>query len=135
MRLERRMKPNVEVSTAPIADIVFLLLIYFMLTSSFIVQSSLEVDLPNSSSDKPHKGGHTVTITSDGTYAWDDASNTEKDDLPQLIEDALANADEDERTITLRTDKESIMDDVAFVMSEVARHGGKVVILTKKSSE
>lgn len=135
MRLERRMKPSVEVSTAPIADIVFLLLIYFMLTSSFIVQSSLEVELPSSSSDKPHKGGHTVTIAADGTYAWDDASNTERDDIPQLIEDALENASDDERTITLRTDKETIMDDVAFVMSEVARHGGKVVILTKKNSE
>lgn len=129
------MKPSVEVSTAPIADIVFLLLIYFMLTSSFIVQSSLQVELPSSSSDRPHKGGHTVTITADGIYAWDDASNTEREDLPQLIEDALANAKDEERTITLRTDKQTVMDDVAFVMSEVARHGGKVVILTKKGSD
>ncbi len=135
MRLERRMKPSVEVSTAPIADIVFLLLIYFMLTSSFIVQASLEVELPNSSSDKPHKGGHTVTITQDGLFAWDDAGSTDREDLPQLIKDALDGAKDDERTITLRTDKQTVMNDVAFVMSEVAKHGGKVVILTKKDSD
>ena len=47
MDIRGRMKPNVEFSTAPIADIVFLLLIYFILTSSFVVTSSLEVDLPD----------------------------------------------------------------------------------------
>ena len=132
MKFERRMKPSVEASTAPIADIVFLLLIYFMLTSNFLVQNSLEVDLPSSSSDMPHKGGHTVTITQDGIFAWDDASSTDREDLPQLIEDALVGAKDEARTITLRTDKQTVMDDVAFVMSEVARHGGKVVILTEK---
>jgi biopolymer transport protein ExbD len=131
MRLERRMKPNVEVSTAPIADIVFLLLIYFMLTSSFVINNSLEVDLPQSSSNKPHKGGHTVTITKDLVYAWDQQT-VEKEQVPAFIEEVLTNDDEDDNTITLRTDKAVTMEDVAYVMSAVAKDGGKIVILTRK---
>lgn len=132
MSLRRRNKPIAEFSSASIADIVFLLLIYFMLTSTFVAQVGLKVDLPKSSSDKPSPAKHSVTITADGQYAWDQEI-VEKDEVPRLIREAIS-ASETDKTITLRTDKLVTMEEAAFVISAVAEEGGTIVILTKKGS-
>ncbi len=130
MNLRNRMKPSVEVSTAPIADIVFLLLIYFMLTSSFVVNRSLEVDLPQASAISSEMGGNTVVITSDLKFAWNQEV-VPKEEIPVRIEELLADKNNDDRTITLKVDKAVTMEDVAFVMGSVAKYGGKVVLLAK----
>lgn len=132
MSIRTRNKPNAEFSTSSIADIVFLLLIYFLLTSTFVSQVGLKVDLPKSTSDKPSDAKHSVTITEDGQFAWDQQLLENKQDILPLIKDVLTNESVEDDVITLRTDKLVTMEEVAFVMSEIAQHGGKVVILTKK---
>jgi biopolymer transport protein ExbD len=42
----RRRRKNLEIAITPLIDIVFLLLIFFMLTSRFVAQEGIEVDLP-----------------------------------------------------------------------------------------
>jgi biopolymer transport protein ExbD len=132
MSIRSRNKPSAEFSTSSIADIVFLLLIYFLLTSTFVAQVGLKVDLPTSTSDKPSDARHSVTITADGQFAWDQKLLDRKEDVLPFIEDVLTNPSTEDDVITLRVDREVIMDEVAFVMSKVAEHGGKVVILTRK---
>ncbi|MEA3493131.1 MAG: biopolymer transporter ExbD [Candidatus Margulisiibacteriota bacterium] len=46
MRLRGRSKINTYLDIAPLIDCVFLLLIFFLLTSSFIEQNGFEIDLP-----------------------------------------------------------------------------------------
>lgn len=133
MSLKRRNKASAEFSSASIADIVFLLLIYFMLTSTFVAQVGLKVDLPKSSSDKPSPAKHSVTITADGQYAWDQEI-VEKDQIPRLIREAISGPTDD-KTITLRTDRLVTMEDAAFVISAVAEEGGTIVILTRKGTQ
>lgn len=126
-----RNKPSVEFSSATISDIVFLLLIYFMLASSFVNYRSLNVDLPKSSSTAKEGGSHTVTITKDLIFAWDQKV-VEKTQIPGFIQQVLTDDDPENNTINLKTDKTVTMEEVAFVMSAVAKDGGKIVILTKK---
>jgi biopolymer transport protein ExbD len=42
----RRHRQNLEIGLTPLIDIVFLLLIFFMLTSRFVAQEGIKVDLP-----------------------------------------------------------------------------------------
>jgi biopolymer transport protein ExbD len=42
----RRQRQNLEIGLTPLIDIVFLLLIFFMLTSRFVAQEGIKVDLP-----------------------------------------------------------------------------------------
>lgn len=44
--LERKRRRDIEPDMAPLIDIVFLLLIFYMLTSSFAVPSALDLSLP-----------------------------------------------------------------------------------------
>lgn len=63
-------KHNVEpmFSMASMTDIIFLLLIFFMLTSSFITPSGLPVSLPTSRSSTVELQKVSVTITKDLDY-------------------------------------------------------------------
>ena len=45
-RFRPRRRPALELGMTPLIDIVFLLLIFFMLTSRFVVQEGIQVDLP-----------------------------------------------------------------------------------------
>jgi len=136
MSIKQRHRPSTEFSLASISDIVFLLLIFFMITSSF-VQPGVKVELPQSSSEKPSTGSNTVTVTTDGKYYWNSVP-VEKEKLAQNIKEAIETAerrhDEPGRVITLRTDQQTIMKDAAFVIGTVAEFGGAVVIATRKPS-
>ena len=44
-----------KLDITPLVDVVFLLLIFFMLSSSFIMQPGIKVDLPNSVNAEPNK--------------------------------------------------------------------------------
>lgn len=131
MSLTSRNRISAEFSTASISDIVFLLLIYFMLTASFVTQSSIEVELPTSASQQPSRSQNNVTITIDGVYAWNNRTLAEKEELAPLLKAVLTDDDEENNAISLRTDKGVTVQQAAYVMSLVAEYGGRVFLLTE----
>jgi biopolymer transport protein ExbD len=68
MALESKHKVNPMFSMSSMTDIIFLLLIFFMLTSSFITPSGLPVNLPSSKSSNIVMQKVSVTITPDLEY-------------------------------------------------------------------
>jgi len=65
--LSQGSKPLVPVT--PLIDIVFLLLIYFMLASNFVTEQQMVVDLPESSHGVAVRHVPTIiSITADGTF-------------------------------------------------------------------
>ncbi|MEE9358745.1 MAG: biopolymer transporter ExbD, partial [Sedimenticolaceae bacterium] len=50
MGSERRRHSNVVLNLTPLIDIVFLLLVFFMLTAHFIEDESIAIDLPEATS-------------------------------------------------------------------------------------
>ncbi|MEM7144790.1 MAG: biopolymer transporter ExbD [Verrucomicrobiota bacterium] len=65
MKLESTLRTHpVVLHTAPILDVVLLLLIFFLLGSRFVVQSGISVELPTSNSALPSVGvAHVITVT------------------------------------------------------------------------
>ena len=51
MKFARRSKPREGVNLTPLIDVVFLLLIFFMVTTTFKTESELSVDLPQASNE------------------------------------------------------------------------------------
>lgn len=68
MNFKSKHKVNASFSMSSMTDIIFLLLIFFMLTSSFITPSGLPVNLPSSKSSEIVMQKVSVTITKDLTY-------------------------------------------------------------------
>ena len=50
MKFSRRARQEVEVNLTPLIDVVFLLLIFFMVSTTFTKETHLSIDLPESSS-------------------------------------------------------------------------------------
>ncbi|MEM6643406.1 MAG: biopolymer transporter ExbD [Bacteroidota bacterium] len=68
MDLKSKHKINASFSMSSMTDIIFLLLIFFMLTASFITPSGLPVNLPSSKSSEIVMQKVSVTITKDLNY-------------------------------------------------------------------
>ncbi|WP_277400410.1 ExbD/TolR family protein [Candidatus Vondammii sp. HM_W22] len=68
MGSERRRHSNVVLNLTPLIDIVFLLLVFFMLTAHFIEDESIAIDLPEatSSAKADDEGFVEVAMTPDG---------------------------------------------------------------------
>jgi biopolymer transport protein ExbD len=71
MKFRRQSTNNDEVNLTPLIDVVFLLLIFFMVSTSFTKETHLKVDLPQAngqpSSDLPEQ--IEILIAVDGSYA------------------------------------------------------------------
>ena len=70
MGMKKRSKVNAEFNMSSLTDIIFLLLIFFMLTSSMVIPNALNLKLPGKkSSSPPSKSQPTkVVIDKSGTY-------------------------------------------------------------------
>jgi biopolymer transport protein ExbD len=71
MNLQSRSKVSAEFSMSSMTDLIFLLLIFFILTSTLVTTSALDVILPKSKAQTVKKHDVTVTITPDLQYSVD----------------------------------------------------------------
>lgn len=81
MRLARKLTDTVPVDIAPLIDVVFQMLIYFMLTSSFVVQNpGIRVNLPKAATSQTvSRSNIIVTLTKDHLIYWEQEVVTMKD--------------------------------------------------------
>ncbi len=68
MRFQTRKRDEVELDITPLIDVVFLLLIFFMLSTSLSVNPGIKVDLPKAAAEQVRKKKLTlrVAIAADG---------------------------------------------------------------------
>ncbi len=90
MKFKRQVDQNVAVDLTPMIDVVFLLLIFFMVSTTFTKESHLEIDLPQSSAEpaKPAIEEIEVVINAAGEYSVNDRSlvNNQEDTLKRAVE-------------------------------------------------
>ncbi len=90
MALQSKNKIEATFSMSSMTDVIFLLLIFFMLTSSFITPSGLPVNLPSSETSDIIMQEVTVTVTKDLRYTVNEkvVSREEiKNELVLLLKD------------------------------------------------
>ncbi|MBL7850767.1 MAG: biopolymer transporter ExbD [Cyclobacteriaceae bacterium] len=76
MDLKTRNKVEVAFSMASMTDLIFLLLIFFMLTASFVTPSGLPVNLPTSKASTIEVQKVSITVTKDLQYYVNDKKVT-----------------------------------------------------------
>ena len=71
MKFARRTRTEVEVNLTPLIDVVFLLLIFFMVSTTFTKESQLSIDLPEASGNPTSVSEKTleISITRSGEFA------------------------------------------------------------------
>lgn len=127
MGLESKHKVETAFSMSSMTDVVFLLLIFFMLTSSFITPSGLPVNLPTSKKSKIVMQKVSVTITEDLKYYVNDRRVSEA----ALERELRRELDGDQSLVTLHIDKTVPTEYLVNVAGIAAALDAKVSIATK----
>ena len=105
MRLRRRISEPVSVDIAPMIDVVFQQLIYFMLTSSFVLHPGIKISLPKAtSSEQISPSNIMLTLTKDHVVYWDEQVVSLKQ-----VRDRLEHA-ADGKPILIRADRHAYVD-------------------------
>lgn len=131
MNIRGRNKVTPEFNMASMTDIVFLLLIFFMLASTLVTTNAIDILLPKASGKTENKKSVAVSITKDLRYYIDQKLVGES-----ILENELLTAlsNQDQPTIVLRAEKSVPVDNVVKVMDIANRHKFKVILAVKPSS-
>ena len=131
MKFEVSNKPSSVFSYSSLTDIVLLLVIFFLLTSQFVILTGVKVKLPGSQTQEQSEPTKLiVTITSEGTiYA-----GQEQTGMDQLAEKLNAiKSTTSETSLIIRADKTVQIDLVIKVIDAAKSVGiGKFTIETEK---
>jgi biopolymer transport protein ExbD len=130
MKIQRRNKANPEFSLAAMTDVILLMLIFFMITSSAANQSAIEVNLPKAGAVEDNiPNPLVVSIKPDGSYFVDD-NPVNKGELEQMIVSKLTN--QTNKSFTIRADENTMHKDVVFVMEIAEKNKFNIAIATVK---
>lgn len=131
-RGDKRLTPLSLFSQSSLTDIVLLLLIFFLLTSSFVTNYGIKVNIPQAESGSTTQNEFiSVAITKDGEF-YVDGDLTAKGSLSLKIRSARNN--KASNTIILRADKDAKVDDAVRVMNIGKALELKLVMATEQSS-
>jgi len=127
MKLQSRNKVDPAFSMSSMTDIVFLLLIFFMLTSSFITPSGLPVNLPSSKTSTIEVQKVSVTVTKDLQYYVNDKKVT-RGTLEGMLKTNLGGPN---GVVVLHIDKSVPTEELVYVAGIATALEAKVSIATK----
>ena len=113
MRLRGRNKVTPEFNMSSMTDIVFLLLIFFMIASTLVSAEAIDLLLPKSSSKTTQTKSISVSVDKDVNY-YIDMQQVEKDNLETELLAKLGT--QEEPVITIRSDQDVEMKHVVFIM-------------------
>jgi len=131
MNLRKRRERTVEIYTASLNDIMFFLLLFFLITSTLATPNVLKLLLPNAkSSTQSIKHPITISVTSDLQYA---VNNTpvSQDILEATLADAIKN--QTDPTALVKIDKSVQVQNLVDLLDIGNRLKIKMVLATASS--
>ena len=128
MNIKGRNKVTPEFNMSSMTDIVFLLLIFFMLASTLVTTNAIDIILPKADGKTENKKSVAVSITKELNY-YIDQKLVGESVLELELKNLLAN--EEAPTIVLRAEKSVAVGNVVKVMDIANRNKFKVILAVK----
>lgn len=119
-------------SLAAMIDVIFLLLMFFMLTSKFVTPSALNLQLPsNAATTSNAEPGLTISIDARGRFQL----NNRRTDKEALMDAVVARMERmgkkpSETTVAVLTEKNTPIEDVVFVLDIANKLSVKTILAT-----
>jgi len=138
VNLKPRRSEEPEINLTPLIDVVLLLVVFFMLSSTFIEEGRVRVRLPEASSvpvERPKSEPLVVTVTQEGSYRVNDRELI--NNSPDTLRAALIREAGDDRSmrVSVRADARATHQSVITAMDVLGRLGfAEISIATVKES-
>lgn len=129
MALKRRSKVDSSFSMSSMTDIVFLLLIFFMVTSTMIAPNALKLLLPQSSHQTSASPVATVSITADLQY-YVGTTPVDLTDIEGILKQKFVSENIEEPTVSLHVDNSVPTQQVVNVMNIAKDNRWKLILAT-----
>ena len=135
MAIKRHTKVLSDIGMSSMTDIVFLLLIFFLITSTLVNPNALKLLLPKSTGQVSAKASVSVSIKDwhqDDLYTYH--INGDEDPIPfQEVEDALIGLlqSEEDPTFSIYADESVPVKEIVAVMNIAKRNHYKVILATQ----
>ncbi|MCD6564562.1 MAG: biopolymer transporter ExbD [Bacteroidales bacterium] len=127
MALRSRNKVSAAFSMSGMTDIVFLLLIFFMITSTLIHPTALKLLLPKSSHQTSAKPLTTVSITRDLQYFVEDQP-VDFNNLERVLQERIGN--NLEVYVSIHADKSVDIEYIVKILNIAKNNNYKVILAT-----
>jgi biopolymer transport protein ExbD len=125
VKLRQSRPPQPEVNLTPLIDVVFILLIFFMVSTTFQRESKIKIELPEASAEVVEEPRDVLEIVIDveGRYFIDQEQvvNTELDTLISAIGKAIGT--ETDVPVVIRADRHTPYESVVRAMDATAQLG------------
>jgi biopolymer transport protein ExbD len=128
MKLRGRNKVSPDFSMSSMTDIVFLLLVFFLLTSPSITPQALDLLLPSSSGKTKTQGKVTVSISKEGDF-YVNATQVTPEEMERAILAELTG--KEKPSIILRSDTQSEVGKSVMVMDIANKNNIQIVLATQ----
>jgi biopolymer transport protein ExbD len=124
---------GVEINMGPLIDMVFLLLIFFVVTTSFVKESGVDVQRSTAATaEVKERGNIMIGVTADSEVFWE-GRQVDVRSIRSLVERALA--EDPESGVVVVADKASETGDVVKVMDQCRLAGARNVSLAAQREE
>ncbi|MDD2289299.1 MAG: biopolymer transporter ExbD [Bacteroidales bacterium] len=134
MAIKRNTRVEASFTMASMTDIVFLMLLFFLVTSTLVNPNALKLLLPKSSNQISDKAQVSVSIkhyTLAGTFSYHINGNQQAvafSDIEPMLQHSLQSSDDP--TVSLYVDKTVPMEQVVQVMNIAKRNQYKIILAT-----
>ena len=131
MAIRRKSRVSTEFSLSAMTDIIFMLLIFFILTSTVSPEPILKIVLPKGVDDqhlpvKPIR----MQLNAEGEYAVNDVRGLTYEQVPAVLAAQLAK--DNTATVSIHADKTVQYERVMEMVSIANKQGAKVVLALQK---
>jgi biopolymer transport protein ExbD len=137
MRLQVKRADDLELNLISLVDVVLLLVIFFMLSTTFVQEGRLRVELPEAGSAAAERAVSpiVITISSQGSYRVNDRAlvNNERATLSAALRQVAGESKG--QPITIRADARSTHQSVVTAMDVAARLGFTQVNIATVSAQ
>lgn len=130
MALKRRTKVDPNFSMSSMTDIVFLLLIFFMVTSTMVAPNALKLLLPKSSHQTSASAITTISVTDDLKY-YIETNQVPLEDLEGILQYRFANQNTEDVTISLHCDQNIPLHAMVKILNIAKDNKWKLILATE----
>ena len=130
MNLRSRSKVTAEVNMSSMTDLVFLLLIFFILASTLVTSSALDIILPKSGAQTVKKKNITLTVNEDLEFDLNGTIISYDQVESRLKSAALQLASDEEPVIVLRADQSIPTGETVRILDIGYRNNMRMIIAT-----
>lgn len=130
MALKRRTKVDPNFSMSSMTDIVFLLLIFFMVTSTMIAPNALKLLLPKSSHQTSASAITTISITDDLKY-FIETNQIPLEDIEGILQNRFKDQNTEDVTISLHCDQDIPLHAMVKILNIAKDNKWKLILATQ----